>query len=122
LDAAHRMVSMRMWRTRRFLVVVLILILAAAAGIVTCRSHPPPRAEGTYVGLTREQVLGKLGKPTTRFTGPYGNPPAAWARRFEPCETIVYERGPTTLYISVYMRNGTWVCFASTEVPTGTQF
>ena len=63
-----------------------------------------------------------MGMPDGRWPGHYGNPPLQWAKQYEPCETLTYSKWSGTLYISVYQKNGKWVCFCSTWLVKGGVF
>jgi|SRR5665213_110701 len=74
----------------------------------------PPSANA-YVGQTREQIISSLGAPDSRWSGGYGLRPP----QFTPCETFMYEKWHGTLYISVYQKNGRWICFESSWLQKG---
>ena len=111
---------------RRWLIVLLGIVVLCVTAATCTRGRRPlpdiPPADGAFIGQTREAILARLGAPQGRFAGHYGLPPLEWAKKYDPCETFTYEKWNGTLYLSVYPKNGQWVCFSSTWVPQGTAF
>ena len=113
---------MRMTK-HRMRIACALLTVAAIAGVFAWRngsvpSIVPPNAD-VYLGLTREQIIDRLGPPDNRWPGNYGLPDAHWASQVDPCETYTYVKWHGTLYISVYQKNGQWVCFSANWLPKG---
>lgn len=110
----------------RVLVASVVMVVLAVVGALAWRyCWPPttvPPADNAYVGLTKEQIIGRFGKPDGQWPGHYGNPPLQWAQQYQPCETLTYAKWSGTLYISVYEKNGQWICFCSNWLPRGAAF
>jgi hypothetical protein len=103
-------------RRRPLCVMLFIAVFGVVAVLAWRRGWSPavvPPADNAYVGRTREQVVGLLGAPDGRWPGHYGNPSLEWAEQYEPCETLTYSKWNGTLYVSVYPKDGQWVCFSS---------
>ena len=114
---------MRFRKGRLFLTSVVLVLLVL--GLLAWRfgwfsSDGPP--DNAYVGLTKQEIITRLGAPADQWAGGYGNPNYEWAQQFEPCETLTYKSWKGTLYISVYQKDGQWVCFCSTWLPRGGVF
>jgi hypothetical protein len=104
------------------LVVAVVGALAVAAWQHGWSPAVIPPATDAYVGQTREQIVNRLGNPDDRWPGHYGLPPLIWAKQYEPCETFTYTKWNGTLYLSIYQKNGQWVCFSSQWLPKGGAF
>jgi hypothetical protein len=111
---------------RRVLRRVALLLVLAAIAILTYRNDWAPAivppADNAYVGLTKQQIIARLGTPDSQCPGPYGNPPLQWAKQYMPCETLIYSKWDGTLYMSVCRKNGQWVCFCSNWLIKGGAF
>jgi hypothetical protein len=108
------------------LIASALLAVLAAAGICAWRDGwmpgiVPPN-DNAYVGMTREQIIARLGPPDDQSPGNYGLPDANWAKQFEPCQTLSYVKWNGTLYISVYQKDGRWVCYCSNWLPKGAAY
>lgn len=105
-------------RRQRLLYASLLLISIA---ISACYFYIPPR-DNAFVGSTKQQIVQKLGNPTTQFAGHYGNPPSAWADQHPNCVTLVYQKPDGTLYVTIESKNGDWIGLCSQWLPKGGAF
>lgn len=103
-------------------VLVALVVVATLAWRYGRSASVVPPADNAFAGLTREQIVARLGTPDGQWPGHYGNPSLEWAMQYDPCETLTYLEWNGTLYISVYQKNGQWVCFSSTWLPEGAAF
>jgi hypothetical protein len=111
--------------TNRVAATFVVLTLTAFAGFAcwawVSGSTPGfvPPARDYCVGVSEDEVLGRLGPPSGSSNGHFGNPHAEWANQYEPARTHTYVRAGGTLCVSVYRKDGKWVCFSSDWLPAG---
>ena len=104
---------------------LFLLVLAARAftpkAPPAAADHPP--SDGAFVGVTRERIVGILGKPAAQWTGPYGMVSLAWANDHKKCESLTFYCHNGTLYICVEPDKAEqWVCIESNWLPRGGWF
>src|SRR5436305_10040259 len=96
-------------RTKYAAVAIVLLISGLLVSRFTAIAPsvvPPP--DNYFAGWTQQQVIHRLGAPSSQFPGHYGLPNAQWATQHEPCVTLAYEKWNGTLYLSVEPKNGHW--------------
>lgn len=78
--------------------------------------------ENYYVGLTEEEIVNRLGRPSVEWNGHFGSPNWNWANQFKQPRTLCYRRLSGTLYISVCDKDGKRVCFTSSWLSRGRRY
>jgi hypothetical protein len=75
------------------------------------------------IALTESAVQSQLGSPHGQFLGHYGNPDAAFTRRFSGAiKTCVYECAGGEEYVSFEQRQGNWVAISNNWLTKGGEF
>jgi hypothetical protein len=106
----------------RFIRLLLVGTIVALAWLYGWAPTIIPPADSAYVGLTREQIIKRIGAPDGRWAGNYGNPSWASVQQYQPCESFAYRKWHGTVFISVYQKNGQWVCYCSNWLPRGSSY
>ncbi|HSZ58123.1 MAG TPA: hypothetical protein VK797_20840 [Tepidisphaeraceae bacterium] len=98
------------------------LLLFILPVVATCASCYKPPSDNAFVGSTKEQIIAKLGNPTTQFNGHYGLPGLGWANQHPNCVTLLFEKPGGTLYVTIEPKNGEWIGLRSQWLPEGGAF
>ena len=109
---------MRVTKRRLLVATSSLAVLVTYAAFASSHGWTPTLVRpstNVYVGQTKEQVFSRLGAPDQRWSGGYGGR----VRQSTPCEPFAYQKWHGTIYISVYPKNGRWVCFDSDWLPRG---
>ena len=107
---------------KKFLTVASIALLVGGLGSLLWHFELCALDDASCRGLSETQLYDRLGNPTERFKGSFGNPPVDFLAGRRNIETMTWKRLSGTLYVSVSDESGTKVCFDAAWLPRGAVF